>query len=238
MMKPQFIIFLILFQLFFCFTTSYSQTNSDSIIFLAEDMNDYEIFDKLTLYNDSSFIYYRDRRYICGFKDSTSGVYSWKNKKIELNSYDCFRSHIVVKDSVRESQNLIYFNLDFFYSYLIEIDENHTESKDTLFFWTHNIEGETPKIYHYRESNKKNIIGFKVFQDNQFCGEYYFKNKESNTFIINIIPPSRYDVFYIEDCYIISIEENMDKISLVGNGLPIIFRRNSPFYRKPLFKKY
>jgi len=223
------IIVLILLVMLFFLKSSYCQNFSDSIVFLAKDFNNSlgyrNINDQLVLYKDSTFKYLMERNLRGLYWKTTSGVYSVINDTIYLNSYDWYRTKIEVKDSLRKTSNILYYiteYLDLTDSYLIEIDDKNNELKDTLFFTTRTNTGYI--IHNPIESNKKNIIGFKFIQYN-LCREYYFQNKESNVFYIDIIYPIRYEeTLDFEKKILIPLDEKWNKIRFYNDNYSIIFR--------------
>jgi hypothetical protein len=229
-------LYLLFLNIFICLTLCFSQNKFDSIVFYNQ-LSKYEVefsdskgkFFKheIIFYKDSTFKFTREFMYQ---NDTTMGVYSSNNNEIILNSFDKYRRCFLNVDefkTINISRKYVLRGLGLGIS-IIEIDSDFNEICDTLHF-EKNINDEFVGTFHYKRSYHKNIIGFKVYKFNQFCGEYFFMDKNSKKFVFELIDTMPRNFFYLKNNCVKII--NKDSI-IIDTYIPKKFVRRIPEYLK------
>lgn len=210
-MKKKLKIFLCIIFLSFC-VKSYSQTITDSIVFVEICNFENCIKDTVIFYNDSTF---KDDVYgwwMSGLVHFyTSGKYNVSDSIILMTSFIEYKRTLTVKEGIDSCSKRVYewdYDSSSVYygrmGFIIELDKEHNQFSDTLFFF--------PTKEFRIESLQKECIGFIIYVSNEFAGEYIFKNTDSNKITLwfsdyNYMNEKRN--VYVKDAKFLIINDNL-----------------------------
>lgn len=174
-----------------------SQTVNINEIYLFERpiiLSEHTLTDTIILYEDSTFKYSGHYHNLGIHSEFSEGTYSKTDSCIILNSFLKYKRDFKVIERKRIRNGTKYKQkrscYPFFYNpEIIEFNSVNQENKDTLFF----------SFYEFEvDSYNNDAIGFILFDELEYVGEYVFKIKNKRKIIIKI-GPDNYDIFYFKD---------------------------------------
>jgi len=187
----------ILFVLLSTLNLVFSQSKKKYEIFLCEmpiPFSEKTLIDTIVLYEDSTFKY-SGHYYSLGFHSEYSeGTYSKIDSCIILNSFQKYKRDFNVVERRRIGKGTKYIQKRgsypfFYFPEICEFNNLNQKVVDTLFF---------PICEYNIESHNNNAIGFILYDEVEYVGEYVFKLKKNRKIIIEV-GPKTYGFLYLKN---------------------------------------